>query len=76
MIMQVVICGFSTDVPLYDMFKPTYVQCGLELEDNLGHLIFGTDTWQSMGSNVSSAQDPLTKYFQKEGDCFDIWPIM
>ena len=34
-----------TDIPLYEVFEPTYVQCGLKLEDNLGHLVFGTDTW-------------------------------
>jgi hypothetical protein len=28
--------------PLYDVFEPTFVQCGLECDENLGHLIFGT----------------------------------
>lgn len=51
--------------PLYDVFEPTFVQHGLELEDNLRHLVFDMERWQSMGGSVSNAQDALSKHFQK-----------
>jgi hypothetical protein len=56
-----------SSAPLYDVFEPTFVQCALEREDNLGHLVFGTETWKSMGGHVSNGQDPLTSHFRKRG---------
>lgn len=54
-------------VSLYDVFEPTLVKCGLERDDNLGHLVFGTERWRSMGRQVSKIRDPLTEYFWKRG---------
>jgi hypothetical protein len=52
-----------SSAPLYNVFEPTFVQCALKREDNLGHLVFGTETWKSMGGHVSNGQDPLTYTF-------------
>ncbi|KAJ7892487.1 hypothetical protein B0H14DRAFT_2335320 [Mycena olivaceomarginata] len=38
---------------LYDVFEPTYVTEAFSLPHNLGHLIFGHETWVELGGRLS-----------------------
>lgn len=48
-------------------FEPTGIQARLQADNNLGHLIFGNNEWQTLGGVTSSSSDPLTEYFRMEG---------
>ncbi|KAJ7815370.1 hypothetical protein B0H14DRAFT_3476235 [Mycena olivaceomarginata] len=52
---------------LYDVFEPTYVTEALSLPHNLGHLIFGHETWVELGGRLSDGSDALTSLFSDEG---------
>lgn len=66
---------------LYDVFEPTYVTEALSLPHNLGHLIFGHETWVELGGRLSDGSDALTSLFSDEGrlsqsfSCFRSQPI-
>ncbi|TDL14336.1 hypothetical protein BD410DRAFT_734246 [Rickenella mellea] len=54
---------------VYDVFEPTDIAIALQREGNLGHLIFGRQTWATMvkPSLVSDGNDPLTRMYAERG---------
>ncbi|KAF4569538.1 hypothetical protein EYR36_009332 [Pleurotus pulmonarius] len=56
----------SKDNGFFDLVEPTLLQAGLEKDTNLGGLIFGPDTWASLGGKVWE-DDPLRAYFERRG---------
>ncbi|KAK6974173.1 hypothetical protein R3P38DRAFT_3482982 [Favolaschia claudopus] len=60
-------CRNSPGNELFDVFEPTFLAGGLNADFNLGHLIFGHATWQSLGGRVSNRDDPVTAVYRKHG---------
>ncbi|KAJ7227611.1 hypothetical protein B0H12DRAFT_1148920 [Mycena haematopus] len=52
---------------LYDVFEPTFLSTALSSDHNLGHLVFGTQTWIDLGGKLSDRQDAVTAYFAEQG---------
>ncbi|KAJ7227608.1 hypothetical protein B0H12DRAFT_1148918, partial [Mycena haematopus] len=52
---------------LYDVFEPTFLSTALSSDHNLGHLVFGTQTWIDLGGKLSDHQDAVTAYFAEQG---------
>ncbi|KAJ7183593.1 hypothetical protein C8R46DRAFT_843602, partial [Mycena filopes] len=52
---------------LHDVFEPTFMSTALSLDHNLGHLVFGVQSWVQLGGKVSNCRDPLTAYFHEQG---------
>ncbi|KAJ6594977.1 hypothetical protein B0H10DRAFT_2197379 [Mycena sp. CBHHK59/15] len=50
---------------LCDVFESTILGPGLESQMNLGHLIFGDDTWLLLGGRRCAEDDPITTVYQK-----------
>ncbi|KAJ7165143.1 hypothetical protein C8R46DRAFT_1098269 [Mycena filopes] len=52
---------------LHDVFEPTFLSTALSLDHNLGHLVFGMQTWIELGGKQSDSQDAVTAYFHEQG---------
>ncbi|KAJ7913120.1 hypothetical protein B0H13DRAFT_2326648 [Mycena leptocephala] len=48
-------------------FKLEELTAGLKSEVNLGHLVFGEDTWVAVGGKRASCDDPITALYRKYG---------
>jgi hypothetical protein len=57
-----------SDVELFDVFEPTFLAAGLATKTNLGHLIFGQDSWLSLGGELPKSDDPLTVLYRRYGE--------
>ncbi|KAJ7807722.1 hypothetical protein B0H13DRAFT_1928863 [Mycena leptocephala] len=57
-----------SDVELFDVFEPTFLAAGLATKTNLGHLIFGQDSWLSLGGELPKSDDPLTALYRRYGE--------
>ncbi|KAJ7429906.1 hypothetical protein B0H11DRAFT_2140501 [Mycena galericulata] len=57
--------GRDSRPKLFDVFEPSFVAAGLQLEHNLGHLIFGEDVWIALGGKRCLIDDPITALYRK-----------
>ncbi|KAF8176895.1 hypothetical protein K438DRAFT_1846331 [Mycena galopus ATCC 62051] len=56
------------DTPtFFDVFEPTFLANALSLDHNLGHLIFGLQTWIDLGGKPTNFRDPVTIFFENQG---------
>ncbi|KAJ7936325.1 hypothetical protein B0H13DRAFT_1496400, partial [Mycena leptocephala] len=66
-LLTIAIWGRDTECELFDVFEPTFVAASLKSEVNLGHLVFGEDTWVAVGGKRASCDDPITALYRKYG---------
>ncbi|KAJ6626191.1 hypothetical protein B0H10DRAFT_1942037 [Mycena sp. CBHHK59/15] len=57
--------GRDSNIQLFNVFEPTFLAAGLQVQTNLGHLIFGEDAWLSYGGKHCGHDDPIIAVYHK-----------
>ncbi|KAK6984449.1 hypothetical protein R3P38DRAFT_2806467 [Favolaschia claudopus] len=52
-------------IDMFDVFEPSFLDAALKSDLNLGHLIFGSESWVAYGGTQSQYDDPLTALYRE-----------
>ncbi|KAK6993243.1 hypothetical protein R3P38DRAFT_2800974 [Favolaschia claudopus] len=61
-------------IDMFDVFEPSFLDAALKSDLNLGHLIFGSESWVAYGGTQSQYDDPLTALYREHGHIVYIGP--